>query len=411
MDDYKNLLKERILDDALFVHATFKARQRGHEVPWQRVELRPVMLKRGRHVQVSYFDDVKHIAKNYAGQKLAQELDDLLDLPFRHWQVETTNGRLQIEVTKKGKVIVHKNTSSESKSVPLSLQHDRQKKYLLPDNEPTPFLQATNVMTNQGKVRADMRRKFRQVNQFLKLISETVAFNTLHTPIRVVDFGCGNATLTFAIYHYLFEIKGLPTRLDGVDIKTDLIKLHNDTAHKTLAWHEVQFHDMPIEAYSPKQPPDIVLALHACDIATDAALAKGISSGSHYIFCVPCCHHDLQVQLQKNAAVPLFEPMFDHGILRERFGDMLTDTFRAQLLRIMGYHTDIVEFISAEHTPKNLMIRAIKTNNNPNQSQYMEAYKTMKEYWQVTPYLETQLAMLDEYKAFFSQPTATAPRS
>lgn len=396
--NHKQLLKERILDDDRFVRAIYKAGQ-GEQAAWQRVELRPVMLKSGRHIQFSYFDEVKHIAKNYAGQELVQNLEVLLALPFKHWQVLTVDGRIQLQVTKKGKVIVHKSRAAPTESVSLSLAHDRKKSYLLADNKPIPFLQATNVMTQKGNVRANMRKKFRQVNQFLKLIDETVDFTALNTPIRIADFGCGNATLTFAVYHYLFEMKGLPTRLDGVDLKTDLIKLHNKMAQKTLGWSDVHFHNMAIEAYQPEDPLDVVLALHACDTATDAALAQGIRAGSHYIFSVPCCHHHLQVQLQQNPSPTLFQPMFDQAILRERFGDMLTDTFRAQILRIMGYRTDIVEFVSTEHTPKNLMIRAVKTSDNLQQSQDIEAYKHMKAYWQVTPFLETQLG---EFKALLS---------
>lgn len=387
-DDFRQLLKEKILDERQFVAATFKGVQRNQTLPWQRVEVRPVLLKNGRHLQFSRFTETQHVAKNVAGAELARELDALLALPFKNWQVVTVNGRFHVQITKKGKAIVHREEAPQTIDLPV-LDHDRRKETVLPTGRPLPFLQATGVMTKDGKIRAHMRRKFHQINQFLQIVSDTVDFDALEPPLRVVDFGCGNAYLTFAVYHYLHEVLGLPTRLDGVDTKAHLTARHNQTA-RSLGWPDVQFHAMRIEEYQADKPPDIVLALHACDTATDDALAQGIRSGSRTIFSAPCCHHHLQAQLDARPAPSPFAPLLSHGILKERLGDLLTDTFRAQLLRMHGYQTDVIEFVATEHTPKNLMIRAVKVADN-GRSDFAAAYDALKTYWQVMPYLETLL--------------------
>lgn len=387
--DFKQQLRSAILDESSFVEATFKDAQRGHELPWQRVELRPVLLKNGRHVQFSHYTATQHVAKNYAGRELETELDTLLALPFKNWHVLTTNGRLRVQITKKGKAIIHREDVPDSIELPV-MEHDRAKETLLPADRPVPFLQATGIMSQKGRVKANMQRKFRQINQFLQLVTATVDFDALTPPLRVVDFGCGNAYLTFAVYHHLHETLGLPTRLDGVDAKTHLMDRHNRTA-RDLGWTDVRFHAARIEEFTLDTTPDIVLALHACDTATDDALAQGIRSGSRYIFSAPCCHHHLQAQLDARPAPRPFGPVLGHGILKERLGDVLTDTFRAQLLRMHGYQTDVIEFIATEHTPKNLMIRAVKVADGGKPA-FTTDYEALKQFWQVTPHLETLLA-------------------
>ena len=392
--DFQTELKEQILDETAFIEATFKGAKKGHSVPWQRVVIRPISLKNGRFLQISYFDDQKHVAKNYSGPLLAERLDELLTLPFKTMQVKGVNGRLLVQMSKKGKPIIHRERASEPLTLPL-LSHDHQKEQLLSPDQPVPFLQAVGIMTKGGRVKASRRRKFRQINKFLQLVDETVDISGVAEPLRVVDFGCGNAYLTLAIYHYLHEIKQLDTHMIGVDIKSDLMQRHNQTAHD-LGWPQLQFKTMSIQTYQPQQPPHVVLALHACDTATDEALAQGIKSGAQYIFTAPCCHHHLQAQLNQQSSPNLFDPVLRHGILKERWGDILTDSFRALILRIMGYRTDVIEFVSTEHTPRNVMIRALKTTK-PGDKRFVDEYVALKSFWQVTPYLETLLgAQFDE---------------
>ena len=388
LNDYQHLVRNSILDQETFVKAIFSGQRHGHATPWHRVVVRPVLIKNKRHIQVSHLEAKKDITKNYAGTEAIEKLDELLALPFKNIFVQTTEQSFQVQITKKGKAIVHQHKASEDQAPP-SLHHDRRKNLLLPVDQPDPFLQRIGIMTSEGKVRASMQKKFRQINEFLKLLVETGELTKIEqSPLRVVDCGCGKAYLTFAAYHYLNHILGLPTQV-CLDVDQDLIE-KSAKQSRNLGWHDLTFRAMRITDYQPAAPPSIVLALHACDTASDEALAQAIKWQSKMIFCAPCCHHHLQQQMSQQTIPPMFKPMLRHGILKERVGDILTDGFRCQILRIMGYHTDVVEFVSTEHTGKNLMIRAVKSTK-PDSQQARQEYEALKEFWQVQPYLEQLL--------------------
>ncbi|HNO32241.1 MAG TPA: SAM-dependent methyltransferase, partial [Anaerolineales bacterium] len=217
---------------------------------------------------------------------------------------------------------------------------------------------------------------------------ETASFSDFDgRPLHVVDFGCGNAYLTFAMYYYLREILNLDAHVTGVDLKADLIERHQEKARK-LGWNQLDFQVGHIADFQPEQIPDMVVALHACDTATDDALAQGLRWDSKIIVCAPCCQHDLQAQMAKAPVPESLASVLGHGILFERMGDILTDTFRATLLRIMGYRTDVTQFVPIEHTAKNLMIRSVKVSPPGKNPRWLEEYKNLKTFWQVTPYLE-----------------------
>ena len=245
-------------------------------------------------------------------------------------------------------------------------------------------------MTADGRIKSDKQKKFRQINEFLKMIQQTGELEKFDKPILdVVDYGCGNAYLTFGVYHYLNHILGQSARMVGVDVRGDLLTKHLQTA-RSLGWEHLTFENRTIADFVPAAPPDITLALHACDTATDEALAQGIRWGGKLIISVPCCHHHLQEQIRRQGAPELFRPIYRHGILAERQGDLLTDGFRALILRIMGYQTEVLQFISPEHTAKNVMIRSVRTEV-PAPQEFVAEYNKMKAYWNVIPYLETLL--------------------
>lgn len=395
--DHKTLVRERILARNKLIRATFSGEQKGSSLQWNKVVVRPVEIKGEIHLQFSYFDDKRDITKNYLADA-ASKVDELLALPFRNIFVEHADGNVQVNVSKKGKAVVSEPKPSKT-HVETNLAHDRQKSRLLSADNAEPFLKAVGIMTNDGKIRADMQRKFKQINEFLRLVDETDGFQALsNEPIHVVDFGCGNAYLTFAIYYYLHEILKLDARVTGVDVKADLIASHQQKA-ESLGWSRINFHVGEIEGYIPEHKPNVVLALHACDTATDDALAQGICWGSKLIVCAPCCQHELQAQMARVAMPEQLLPIFKDGIFFERMGDILTDTFRATILRIMGYRTDVTQFVPIEHTAKNLMIRSVKTSPMGN-AHWVEEYRNLKSFWQVTPYLEKLLG--DEYKQFLS---------
>ena len=395
-EQYHRLVKDKILDENTFVRAVFSGRRRGHIVPWNRVVVRPVSIKGERRIQFSYFDAKKDVTKNHAGAQIAEKVDELLALAFKNITLQSTGDDCQVQITKKGKVLVHRHELSEPRELP-SLQHDRRKNLLLPAGKPDPFLHQIGVMTSDGKVRAHMQKKFRQINEFLECLAGTGELEKFdRSPLTVVDCGCGNAYLTFAVYYYLNHVLGMPTCLTGVDTNEDILKKQAEQC-RSLGWRDLSFQVARIADFRPASPPDIVLSLHACDTATDEALAQGVKWRSRLILSAPCCHHHLQQQITRQSAPPQFRPVLRHGVLKERLGDILTDTFRSLILRIMGYRTDVVEFVSTEHTGKNLMIRAIKSGQVGN-PQAMQEYRELVEFWQVTPYLwqllEAELGVL-----------------
>jgi SAM-dependent methyltransferase len=267
------------------------------------------------------------------------------------------------------------------------LTHNVRKDLPLPAGKPDPFLQRIGVMNQQGVVSPPMQSKLSQINEFLKLLEHTGGLDrTGARPLEILDCGCGSSYLSLATYHYLNNIRGIPARLTGIDVNERLIE--KSTEHgRVLGFEGICFSASAISEFVPEAPPDIVIALHACNTATDDALALGILNRARLIMCAPCCHHELHAQLH---AVEPFGPVFQHGILRQRLGDLLTDTFRALILRICGYKTDVVEFVSPEHTDRNLMIRAVHRAGIPT-GQARREYQELKSFWQVTPYLERLL--------------------
>ena len=392
-EDYKKLVRDRLLASESLVRAVFSGRQRGLALSWIKIVARPVEIKGTLHLQFSCFDEHRDITKNYTGEEANAKVDELLELPFKNIYVEITEGSLQVRITKKGKALVSESKLAKAPAN-VDLSHDREKRKILSAKDPVPFLQAVGIMTKDGKIKADMQRKFRQINEFLRLVDETDAFSDFAgKPVHVVDFGCGNAYLTLATYHYLNNILGLTAYVEGVDIKADLLEQHREKA-KALGWDHLTFQLGRIADFRPDVIPNVVLALHACDTATDDALARGIRWGSELIVSAPCCQHELQEQLSHVPMPAPFLAVSHYGILNERLGDILTDTFRAAILRIMGYRTDVIQFVSTEHTAKNLMIRSVKARL-PRNAHLIEEYQALKAFWHITPYLERLLG--DEY--------------
>ncbi|KAA3659383.1 MAG: SAM-dependent methyltransferase [Chloroflexi bacterium] len=389
MNDYKQLVKESILDKKQFIRAVFTGQQRGQTVPWNKLIVRPVMLKESRHIQISHFDAKKDITKNYTEAEISEKLDEILTLPFKNIHVQTSSDKLQIQFTKKGKALIHRH-KSHTKSKQLSLSHDRRKNLLLPGDKPDPFLETIGIMTKDGKIRANRQGKFKQINEFLKLVLESGELEKLDaSPLHIIDCGCGNAYLTFAVFYYLKHILKLPTEMVGIDVNKPLLERRTAQTQE-LGWEGLSFQQSTIIDFQPTTLPHVVLALHACDTATDETLAQAIKWQSDMVFCAPCCHHHLQQQMTQKNNPDIFSPILRHSSLKERMGDILTDSFRSLILQIMGYRTDIVEFVSTEHTGKNLLIRAVKTGKPGNQRAVQE-YKSLKQFWQLSPYLEQLL--------------------
>ncbi|HZO72844.1 MAG TPA: SAM-dependent methyltransferase [Ktedonobacteraceae bacterium] len=387
--DYQRLVKDTLLANDQFIKATFSGPAKRHDEGWMKVVVRPVLLRGKKHLQFSYFDAQKDVMKNYAGEELPRQVELLLSLEFKHIHLHTHEQTTQIQITRKNKVLIH-STKPEPAQQGDSWSHDRQKKTFLMEPAAAPFLRAVGLMGEHGKIKADMYGKFRQIQEFIKLISQTGALDHLATsPLRVVDAGCGNAYLTFAFYYYLHDYLQKATSMVGIDSRNEPLERHREKVAQ-LGWADLLFQTSAIIDFHPVAMPDIVLALHACDTATDEALAQGIQWQSHLLVSVPCCHHHLQLQLEQQPPAPPFGPVLRHSILKERLGDILTDSFRVLILQIMGYQADIVQFVSSEHTAKNVMIRAVKSRQ-PGNPQAVREYKELKAFWNITPYLEQLL--------------------
>ncbi|MEK7673062.1 MAG: methyltransferase [Patescibacteria group bacterium] len=378
-------------DEEALLKATFSKSQ----AEWVRVTMRPIIIKGQRYVQFSYYDKRKCTVKNYSGREYEKAVKELLAMGFKNIFVETVEGSARLLTNKKGKVKVNEKAAKSSESVKVDLAHNRTKKYLIPDNIPSDFLEAVGIMTKEGKVKADKQNKFRQLNSFLKIVDETLEkaqkfIKFGEGKLLAVDCGCGNAYLTFAAYDYFNYIVERPLELVGVDVNGELLENHRKEI-AGLGWDGLKFQHGKIIDYVPERDPDLVMSLHACDTATDEALFKAITWGSKMIFASPCCHHNVQAQLE-NAKSELeeFAPILRHGALKERFGDVLTDTFRILILRIMGYQTEIIEFVNSENTNRNLLIRAVKSLP-PGDKKTVEEYLALKKLFKIEPHLEKLL--------------------
>jgi hypothetical protein len=381
----KDLVREAVLNEETFLRLTATGKQRGEHLPWARVVARPVEVRGRRRTQFSYFDGKKDITKNYFGDLLREKLDELLVLPFRQFHVQSTDADLYLRVTRKGGATVTRGKPSLAGRAP-ALAHDRSKSYPISPEGSGEFLQAIGLAGPSGRVRAAMQGKFRQINEFVGMMAETLAVESRsQTPLEIVDCGCGNAYLTFAAYHYLNHLRGASARVTGVDVQEDIIEKCLEL-RDALGWEGLAFHPSRIAEFSPATQPHLVLSLHACDTATDDAIAQGIRWGSEVILAAPCCQHELHEQLD----APVLRPLLRHGILKQRTADILTDAFRALVLRIMGYRTDVVQFVDPEHTAKNLMIRARK-GLKPGDSRFLREYEELKAFWQVEPHIEKLL--------------------
>lgn len=350
--------------------------------------LRPVEIKGTQHVQFTFYDEAKSVDRNRVGDETQEELASVLLMPFRDIHVQLTDRDLHVIVPRKGDVRV--KTITKAAAIDRVLTHDRRKRLPLPPGEPDEYLVAVGIMREDGRVKAERQDKFRQVNEFLKLLGQTIATPAEQShPRYIVDLGCGNAYLTFAVYHYFTDVLHEPVEMVGVDVRDDLLVRHRAKAAE-LGWGGLRFERAAIAEYEPPRAPDLVLSLHACDTATDDAIARAIRWESRYVLSAPCCHHELQQQLRRGEDTTPLRPVYRNGVLAERLGDVLTDTFRALILRIFGYRCDVVQFVSSEHTAKNLMIRGARAGRVADPS-VVEEYSRLKDFLGVTPYLERLL--------------------
>ena len=328
-----------------------------------RSRIRPLLMKGRLVFQAEEQAGKQAFHRNLDKDEAADYVTGLLEGSFRQAEITSGLGKALILVSKKGKVTVKVKRYPESVRIqpagepgsPGSLSHNRKKHYILEEGIPVPFLVDLGVMTKEGRVVNSRYDKYRQINRFLEFIEDILPNLDQGRESTIIDFGCGKSYLTFAMYYYLKELKGYPVRIIGLDLKEDVIE-HCSRLGRQYGYEGLSFCHGDIASFEGVEKVDMVVTLHACDLATDYALEKAVNWGARVILSVPCCQHELNGQMENS----LLRPVLQYGLIKERMAALYTDAIRAQVLEYRGYRTQILEFIDMEHTPKNILIRAVR---------------------------------------------------
>ena len=319
-----------------------------------KVKIRPVMKQDRLLFQCEEYRNNQAFHLNLEAEATSEYVENQMKV-FKQMQMETRQFRYQVLVSKKGKMTIQKRLqTAEVKEVNYS--HNRAKHYILEEGKTVPFLRDLGVMTKTGEIVRTKFDKFRQINRFLEFIEDILPQLPKDREVTILDFGCGKSYLTFAMYYYLHELNVYDIRIIGLDLKTDVIEACNQLAKK-YGYKKLKFLEGNIADYTGSDEVDMVVTLHACDTATDFALAKAVGWKAKVILSVPCCQHELNGQMANEVLAPLFS----YGLIKERMAALVTDSLRAEYLKREGYDTQILEFIDMEHTPKNILIRAVYT--------------------------------------------------
>lgn len=321
-----------------------------------KVRVRPVMLKGGMVFQAEELTEKQAFHRNLTREEGVSYLLGLMESGFKQAEVESSRGQARVLVGKKGTVTIKvKKNQQKMVAAPNVASHNRQKRYILEEGKPVAFLEDLGVMTADGKVVRSRYDKFRQINRFLEFVEDILPRLDKSRENVIIDFGCGKSYLTFAMYYYLHELKGYEVRIIGLDLKQDVID-HCNRLSVAYGFDKLKFYHGDIASYDGVDHVDMVVTLHACDTATDYALEKAVKWDASVILSVPCCQHELNKQMDNE----LLRPVLQYGLIKERMAALYTDALRAEILENRGYRTQILEFIDMEHTPKNILIRAVK---------------------------------------------------
>ena len=379
---------------------------------FDRIRIRKVALSGKMLFQLEQLRGPQAFHRNVEEKELEAFLAVALAVSFARAECTTERGTISVLSNRRGELTVIRKEKNEAARAHVggtpaestATGHDRSKRRILAEGTPIPFLIDLGVMTAEGTVINQKRDKFRQVNRFLEFIEDVLpelrrASGKEGRELTVVDFGCGKSYLTFAVYHYLSVMQGIPVRIIGLDLKRDVIESCTALA-SSYGYEKLEFAVGDIAGYRGTDRADMVITLHACDTATDFALAQAVKWGASVILSVPCCQHELNAALgdasTEGEARDTLKAAFRHGIVRERLAALFTDAMRAELLEGAGYRTQILEFIDMSHTPKNLLIRAIRANRPTAEKLETDAYRALKGFLGAAPTLEAELAKKKE---------------
>ncbi len=384
--DKLNKTFNAVFDDDRLIKMIF-SRKRSKDLTYEKVTLRPVQAGGRLLYQASYFFEKKVTHTNVEPDQAAIFCCRMIEDEFKQANIFTEKADIQIMAAKAGNPKILRKAPTLK---PEALSHNREKQYIIPDGTPCDFLIRLGVMGSDGKVFPRLYSKFRQINRYLEIIDDVfphvISGKKSSRPVRIIDFGCGKAYLTFAIYHYMKIIKGEDVEIIGLDLKQDVIDFCNDAA-KDLGYSGLRFLHGDIADYgSSSEQADMVVTLHACDTATDYALIKAVSWGANVILSVPCCQHELFRQIKND----LHKPILKHGILKDRFTEYLTDGLRGLKLESRGYDVSMIEFTSLEHTSKNIMIRAVRriTADKYKRAEAQKQYEALCDFYHVHPTID-----------------------
>lgn len=373
-----NLLRQTMNENML--RMTISGKRHGELA--DKVKIRPVKLKEQLYFQTSVSDGKKEFHKNYEKAELLEQLDHWLRKDYRQLQMDTTTQSIQALVSKKGKTTVKQKIARDMRSARV-LDHNRKKRYLLEEGTPIPFLVDLGVMTAEGAIVRSRYDKFRQINRYLEFVEDILPELDKDRELTLIDFGCGKSYLTFALYYYLTVKKQYRIRMIGLDLKKDVMEHCQELAEK-YGYDRLTFLTGDIADYDGVDQVDMVVSLHACDTATDYALEKALQWNAKVIFAVPCCHHELNRQMHSTE----MNPVLKYGLIQERMAALMTDAFRADVLELEGYQVQVLEFIDMEHTPKNILIRAVKQNTPlpfEKKEKLLDSLQTCMGIWNVNP--------------------------
>jgi len=381
-------LESKFLDSRNLVRVVLSGRRRNMQTLHERVDMRPVLIKEILHIQVSHSDGRQMTTKNYLPPQTP--FAELIRSGYANILLEGTSETLNVRITKKGEALVHREKSSKEQE----LSHDRSKARLLDASDP--FLIAVGISDAKGDVKPSKSDKYMQVEEFLRILAPTLAGAisaghidqpTESKPLTIVDLGCGHAYLTFAAHQYL-RGQGIPVKVIGIDIRPAARDRNNEIASQLGISSSIEFRAEEI-ADTTLTTADVAIALHACDTATDDAIAWAINSDAKLALIAPCCHHDIQAQM--NEIPEPWSLITRNGIMKERLGDLLTDALRMQIMKLRGYRVEAIEFVGGEHTPRNLMIRAVKTGAPADKNEEGK-YEQMLSLWKVKPALASLIS-------------------
>ncbi|MEE1314498.1 MAG: SAM-dependent methyltransferase [Faecalimonas sp.] len=373
MQELRELLQQSLNMD--FIAATISNPREKGELT--KVKVRPILKQGKLCFQCELFRNKQVFHENCDTARAVELLSGYM-MQFKQMQLETKELLVTVLVSKKGKLTIQRKKKKNCDRQ-VDMAHNRSKKYILPEGTPVPFLLDLGVMTSEGKIVHSKFDKFRQMNRFLEFVEDILPQLATDREVTILDFGCGKSYLTFAMYYYLHELKGYDVRIIGLDLKTDVIR-HCNALSEKYGYEKLRFLEGNIADYTGVDAVDMVVTLHACDTATDFALDKAVGWNAKVILSVPCCQHELNAQMQND----ILQPILKYGLIKERMAALVTDALRAEYLESCGYDAQILEFVDMEHTPKNILIRAVKTGRKKENGERLQA---CEEFLQVKPTL------------------------